>query len=87
MLSADMKRLRETFDAWGRGQPFPTIEAWHQFASDLREMTFKVAMLELGVDLAVVDVAVEAARPDTRVVLFPRERIRRSVPISDGGAS
>lgn len=86
MLSAKIKRLRDTFDGWTRGNPYPTIEAWAQFSRELREITFEAAMLELGVDLTVVDVAVEAAKSDHRVVLFPRDRMRRRDPV-DGGAA
>jgi hypothetical protein len=85
MLSADVKRLRDTFEAWGRGDPFPDEEAWRQFNRDLRDLQFRVAMLELGVDLTVVDVAVEATKPNSNVV-FLRPNARRVAP-ADGGAS
>lgn len=84
MISADVKRLRETFEGWCRGAPFPTLEAWMQFGRELREIQFKVSMLELGVDLTVVDVAIEANKPNTNVVLL---RPRRIQPGHDGGGS
>jgi hypothetical protein len=77
MVSAKLKRLRDTFAAWSRGDPFPDEESWLQFGHDLREVTFAVAMLELGVDLTVVDIAVEAARPDSNVMVFPQPRAAR----------
>jgi hypothetical protein len=87
MLAADIKRLRDTFEGWTYGRPYPTVEAWQQFRRELKELSFKVAMLELGVDLTVVDVAVEVAKPDTRVVLFPVNRTRRPIEPGEGQAS
>jgi hypothetical protein len=86
MLTAEMKKLRDTFEGWTRGNPFPTIEAWFQFRNELRELSFKVAMLELGVDLTVVDVAVEASKAGSNVVVL-QPRQRRVIPLNDGGAS
>lgn len=86
MLSAKIKRLRETFDAWNRGDPFPTPEAWIQFGRELREITFEAAMLELGVDLTVVDAAVEAAKANSNVIVL-QPRKRRGIPIGDGDGS
>lgn len=85
MLAAEMKRLRDTFEGWTRGDPYPTEEAWLLFRNDLKHLTSKVAMLELGVDLTVVDVAVEAARPNSNVVVLQQYQ-RRAVPC-DGSAS
>jgi hypothetical protein len=87
MLSDDIRRLRETFDGWSRGQPFPTLEAWFQFSRDLRDLTFKAAMAELGVDLTAVDVAIEANKPDSRVVRFPAHRTRRPIEPGEGQGS
>jgi len=86
MISAKIKRLRDTFEAWSRGDPYPTTQTWLQFNRDLKEIAFEAAMLELGVDLTVVDVAVELAKPDTNVV-FLQPRAARGVPRGDGGGS
>jgi hypothetical protein len=76
MLAAKMKRLRDTFERWTRGDPYPTPEAWLMFRQDLKDMAFEVAMLELGVDLTVVDIAVEAAKADGKVVVLqPRPKL------------
>jgi hypothetical protein len=89
MVSAKIRRLRDTFEAWSIGRPFPTIEAWFEFRRELKEITFEVAMLELGVDLNVVDVAVELAKPHSNVVfLQPRaERGVKGQGNDSGGAS
>ena len=51
------------------------MEAWFEFRRELKEITFEVAMLELGVDPTVVDVAVAAAKPHSNVVVLqPRAR-------------
>ena len=84
MLATEMKELCDRFDGWCIGKPYPSIHDWFRFRSDLRAMFVKVAMHELGVDLSVVDVAVEAAKADSNVVFL---RSRRAVPVGDGSAS
>ena len=86
MLATEMKELSDRFNGWCIGKPYPSVEDWFKFRSDLRAMFVKVAMHELGVDLSVVDVAVEAAKPDSKVV-FLHPRRRRPVPITGGDAS
>ncbi len=81
MLSTKIMRLRETFDAWSKGNPYPTEQAWLQFARELRDLQFEAAMLELGVDLSVIDVAVEMTKPHSNVVVLrPRPQLRGGTP-------
>jgi sugar phosphate isomerase/epimerase len=82
MFSAELARLRDTFEGWSVGKPYPTAEAWHQFQRDLRELTKNLAAQEAGVDLAIINAIVQAAQPGSNVSFLPVERMRRR----DGGA-
>lgn len=77
MLSVELAGLRDTFEGWSRGAPYPTVEAWGQFQRDLRELTKKLAAQEAGVDLAVINSIVQSARPGSNVHFLPVERMRR----------
>ena len=83
MVASDVARLRQTFQAWSRGTPYPTLEAWLQFDRELRDLHAKVAMLELGVDASVFDLAAEAAEAESRVVALQPRKFR----VIDGGAT
>jgi hypothetical protein len=84
MLSVELARLRDTFEAWSRGDPFPTAEAWYQFQRDLRELTGRLALQEAGIELSVIDVLVQSAKPGSNVHFLPVERLKRG---GDGSAS
>ena len=85
MLTSKIKRLSDTFEAWCRGAESPTEESWIQFRHDLKDLTFQVAMLELGVDTSVIDAAREAAPQAGNVVAFrPRPK---PGPREPGGAA
>lgn len=86
MVSAKLKRLRDTVDAWSNGSLTMTTADWLAFRHDLKAITFEVAILELGIDLSVIDAAVEAATADSTVVLFPLDRMRRRDPVDGGGS-
>jgi hypothetical protein len=82
MLSLELARLRDTFDGWSRGDPFPNETDWHQFGCDLRELVAKLVAHEIGVELSVIDVLVQSARPGSNVLPVERMRLR-----GDGGAT
>jgi len=84
MLSAELARLRDTFEGWGRGDPYPTIEDWTQFAADLRALTKKLAAHEAGVDLTSLQALFESMKPGSNVHSLSIERMRRRR--EDGGA-
>jgi hypothetical protein len=86
MLSDNLKRLQREFENWTAGTPYPTETDWHQFRRDLKNCVVQATMLELGVDLTVVDVAVEAAKPQSNVVILQPGK-RRAMPIGNGDAS
>lgn len=85
MLSAELAQLRDTFEGWSRGSPYPTIEDWTQFAADLRRLTKKLAAQEAGVDLASLQVLFETMKPGSNVHSLSIERMRRRR--DDGGAA
>lgn len=85
MLSVELARLRDTFEGWCRGDPYPTIESFTQFHRDLRELTKKLAAQEAGVDLGSLQVLFESMKPGSNVRHFKIERMRRRG--GDGGES
>jgi hypothetical protein len=78
MLSAELAKLRDTFEAWGRGDPYPTPETWWQFQSDLRDLVKKLALQDVGVDLTLINVLIQSREPNSNVVFLPHARARRA---------
>lgn len=74
-LATRIRALHNTFQAWSRGEPYPSPEAWMQFGRDLREASFEAACQELGIDTSVIDIAVAekmAERvPSAEIIQFP----------------
>jgi hypothetical protein len=85
MLSLELAKLRDTFEGWCRGDPYPTIESFTQFHRDLRELTKKLAAQEAGIDLGSLHVLFESMKPGSNVHSFSIERMRRRR--DDGGAA
>ncbi|UGA45983.1 hypothetical protein HU230_0008070 [Bradyrhizobium quebecense] len=83
MLATEIADLCKTFKSWSDGKPYPTLEAWLEFDRRLRALHARVAMLELGVDPSVIDIAAEAPAPDSRVVVLQPRKFR----VIDGGAA
>lgn len=71
MLSRDLKKLADTFEQWCTGELYVTEEAWAAFRSEIKTCVAKAALLELGVDVRVVDIAAAVAEPNTNIMLFP----------------
>lgn len=71
MLASDLALLRDTFDAWCRGDPCPDAAAWHQFRRDLHAAASKAAMAEVGIALDTFKVLAECLKGDTNVRLLP----------------
>lgn len=85
MLSRDLRRLHETFRAWGLTTSLPTLEQWIEFQAELKDAYIRAAMLELGLNLdAVLNMRDVVADSDGKVVLL-RPNQPRVVPIGDGG--
>lgn len=87
MLSVELARLRDTFDGWSRGDPFPTEAAWLQFQRDLRGLVSRLAAQEIGVDLTVINAIVQSAKADSNVIFLPGERVRRAARMEGGDVS
>ncbi len=73
MLSRDLKRLSDTFNAWSSGEDasFPSVADWLAFQSDLKTCHAKALLLELGCPVDTLDVVAEVAKPGTNIMLFP----------------
>lgn len=71
MLAADLALLRDTFDAWSRGAPYPDEAAWRQFQRDLHAAASRAAMAEVGIALDTFKVLAECLKGDTNVRLLP----------------
>jgi len=85
-LSDNLRRLHRAFENWTTGTPCPTEAEWLQFQRDLKNCVVQATMLELGVDLTVVDVEVEASKPQSNVVIL-QPRKQRAIPVGNGGVS
>ncbi|ETR79319.1 hypothetical protein X566_01415 [Afipia sp. P52-10] len=85
MLSADLKRLRATYDGWLSGQNKPDEASMLQLSRDLALCIANASLLELGVDPNRLDVVAASEEPGANIVLFPRRDAPRR-PNLDGDA-
>lgn len=76
-LSAEIKRLYEQFDGWISGRVEFSCGDAREFKRDLVLCGARAAMMELGVDTTVIDVAIEASTPGTNVTLLSEHRVQR----------
>jgi hypothetical protein len=87
MLSTDLKRLSERFEAWINGRIVFTVPDAHAFARDLRLTVAEAGLLELGIDPKLFSAVVASEQAGSNVVLFPRRSAARQVEITEGEAS
>lgn len=80
MLSADLKRLSDTYDAMMAGTLEPTEERMLAMARDLKHAVAKAHLIELGINPMLFDVVAASEAPGSNVVLLPVRHPMRHEP-------
>lgn len=72
MLSTDLKRIADAYDALMAGRLEATEERLVGLGRELRHAVAKAHLIELGIDPGAFDVVIASEAPDSNVILFPR---------------